>query len=214
MSAGFVTAAEMQQQLGGIPLERIRMVPPPGTATDEDAMRVQDSEGRTCEVIDGILVEKAMGYFEARVATVLAFLLEGFLQEHDLGIAVGPDGLIRLTSKRSRAPDVAVFKWEKFPNRELPSVPVPQLVPDLAVEVLSKGNTRAEIEAKLEEYFTAGVTAIWVIDPGRAVAKLYESRSKFIEIRENGMLRAPTVLLSFEISLGDLLNRAGRRGQG
>jgi hypothetical protein len=57
MSAGFITAADLQQQLGGIPLERIRVVPPPGLATDDDAMRIQDREGRTCEVLDGVLVE-------------------------------------------------------------------------------------------------------------------------------------------------------------
>jgi len=212
MSAGFITAAEMQQQLGGIPLERIRMVPPPGMATDADAMRVQDSEGRTCEVIDGILVEKAMGYFEARIATVLVFILEGYLQEQDLGIAVGPDGLVHLTTNRSRAPDAAVFTWEKFPQRQLPAAPVPSLVPDLAVEVLSKGNTRAEIETKLDEYFAAGVGAAWIIDPARRTAKIYNSRNDVAEISEDGVLKAPSVLPGFELVLRELLNRAGKRG--
>ncbi len=159
MSVAFVTAAEMQQQLGGIPLERIRMVPPPGLATEEDALRIQDAEGRTCEVLDGILVEKAMGFFEARVATVLLSLLDRFLETHDLGVVVGPDGLIRLTKKRTRAPDVAFIQWDKFPERHMPAAPVPSLIPDLTVEVLSKGNTRKEIETKLDEYFAAGVRA-------------------------------------------------------
>jgi Uma2 family endonuclease len=207
MSAGFITAAEMQQQLGGIPLERIRMVPPPGLATDDDAMRVQDAEGRTCEVIDGVLVEKAMGYLEARIATVLAFILEGFLRKKDLGIAVGPDGLVRLSQSRSRAPDVAVIRWEKLPDRRLPSAPVPQLIPDLAVEVLSRGNTRAEIERKLDDYFLAGVTAVWVIDPARRAAKLYRSREDAIVIDQNGQLEAASVLPGFTLRLGELLDQ-------
>ncbi|MBL9164080.1 MAG: hypothetical protein JNL18_15230 [Planctomycetaceae bacterium] len=78
MSAGFVTAADLQLQLGGIPLERIRLVPPPGMATDDDAMEVKDREGRTCEVIDGVLVEKAIGVFESRLAIVLAYFIERF----------------------------------------------------------------------------------------------------------------------------------------
>jgi Uma2 family endonuclease len=209
MSAGFITAAEMQQQLGGIPLERIRMVPPPGMATDDDALRVQDAEGRTCEVLDGVLVEKAMGFAEARIATVLAFILEGFLREHDLGITVGPDGLVKLSQSRSRAPDVAVIKWEKLPDHRLPSAPVPRLVPDLAVEVLSRGNTRAEIEKKLDDYFSAGVAAAWVIDPRRRTAKLYSSREDVTEIDQHVQLRAGTVLPGFALRLGDLLNQAG-----
>jgi Uma2 family endonuclease len=211
MSAGFITAAEMQEQLGGVPLERIRMIPPPGMATDEDALRIQDAEGRTCEVLDGVLVAKAMGFFEARVATVLMVILEGFLQEHDLGIAVGPDGLIRLTKTRTRAPDVAVVRWEKLPQRQIPAAPVPDLIPDLTVEVLSKGNTRKEIETKLDDYFAAGVGAAWVIDPARRIAKLYSSRTGVVEIGEDGVLQASNVLPGFELVLGDLFSRAGRR---
>jgi Uma2 family endonuclease len=214
MSAGFVTAAELQEQLGGVPLERIRVVPPPGLATEEDALRVQDAEGRTCEVIDGVLVEKAMGYFEARIATVMLHLIERYLEKHDRGIVVGPDGLLRISATRSRAPDAAFFSWEKFPERKLPAAAVPSLIPDLAIEVLSRGNTRAEIETKLDEYFSAGVQAAWIIDPARRVAKVYEGRKAMTELPEDGVLRAPAVLPGFEVSLRDLLARAGKRSEG
>lgn len=96
MATGFITAAEMQEQLGGIPLERIRMMPPPGFATEEDLLRVQDSEGRTCELIDGVLVEKTTGYFESRIAAALIFFLETLLEQHDLGIVLGADGTLRI----------------------------------------------------------------------------------------------------------------------
>ncbi len=36
----------------------------------------------------------------------------------------------------------------------VPGEPVPNLAPDLAVEVLSEGNTRTEMERKLKEYFS------------------------------------------------------------
>lgn len=213
MSAGFITAADMQAQLGGIPLERIRMVPPPGMATEEDALRVQDAEGRTCEVLDGVLVEKAMGFFEARVATVLAYLIERYLERSNLGIIVGPDGLIRLKVGRTRAPDVAFIRWERFPDGQFPTAAVPAVAPDLTVEVLSKGNTRAEIETKLDEYFSAGVTTAWVIDPARECARVYEGRDAVDELSIDGVLRAPRVLPGFELSLRDLLVRA-RKGAG
>jgi hypothetical protein len=71
--AGFTTAAEMHDHLGGIPLERIRVVPPAGWATEADLLRVLDSENRICELVDGVLVEKTIGYFESRLAVALAF---------------------------------------------------------------------------------------------------------------------------------------------
>ena len=52
------SAADMQKHLGGIPLERIRMVPPPGTATEDDVLVVQSRTGRICELIDGVLVDE------------------------------------------------------------------------------------------------------------------------------------------------------------
>jgi Uma2 family endonuclease len=213
MSAGFVTAAEMQQQLGGIPLERIRVVPPPGLATEEDALRIQDREGRTCEVIDGVLVEKAMGFFESCIAATLIQLLKNYLDNRRLGIVAGPDGLVRLMPGRTRAPDVAVFYWEKFPDRRMPAEPVPHLIPDLTAEVLSTSNTKAEIERKLDEYFSTGVRAAWVIDPARATARIYAARDDFADIDEDGSLVAPAVLPGFVLRLGELFDRAGRRAR-
>jgi Uma2 family endonuclease len=211
MSAGFVTAADLQLQLGGIPLERIRLVPPPGMATDDDAMDVKDREGRTCEVIDGVLVEKAMGVFESRLAIVLAYFIERYLDGHDLGIVLGADGLVRISATRSRAPDVSFVNWSKLPNRKFPVAPVPNLVPDLAVEVLSRGNTRAEMEAKLDEYFAAGVRAVWIIDPRRESAEVYASRDSSVTIGIDGTLTAADLLPGFEVSMRELFDRAGNR---
>lgn len=211
MSAGFVTAADLQLQLGGIPLERIRLVPPPGLATDDDAMAVKDIEGRTCEVIDGVLVEKAMGWFESRLAIVLAYFIERYLDGHDLGIVLGSDGLVRISSTRSRAPDVSFVSWSKFPDRKLPAAPVPHLVPDLAVEVLSRGNTRAEIEAKLDEYFAAGVQVAWIIDPTRETATVYEARNESTAVDMEGTLTASVVLPGFAVTMRQLFDRAGSR---
>lgn len=211
MSAGFVTAADLQLQLGGIPLERIRLVPPPGMATDHDAMDVKDREGRTCEVIDGVLVEKAMGFFEARLATVLAALVQVYLDQHDLGIVVGADGLVRLSPTRCVAPDVSFIGWGHFSERTFPAEPVPRLVPDLAVEVLSRGNTRAEMEAKLDEYFAAGVRAVWIIDPKRESTEAYASRNSSVTISIDGTLTAADLLPGFEVSMRALFARAGKR---
>lgn len=211
MSAGFVTAADLQLQLGGIPLERIRLVPPPGMATDDDAMEVKDREGRTCEVVDGVLVEKAMGVFESRLAIVLAYFIERYLDGHDLGVALGADGLVRISSTRSRAPDVSFVNWSKLPERKFPAAAVPNLVPDLAVEVLSRGNTRAEMEGKLDEYFSAGVRTVWIIDPKRESAEVYASRESSVVIGIDGTLKAADVLPGFTVSMRELFNRAGNR---
>jgi hypothetical protein len=79
MTIALTTAAELHAHLGGIPLERIRMVPPPGQATEQDLLRVLDLENLTCELIDGVLVEKTRDFYAALVTTVLGFFLGNFL---------------------------------------------------------------------------------------------------------------------------------------
>ncbi|MCI0331919.1 MAG: Uma2 family endonuclease [Planctomycetes bacterium] len=211
MATGFVTAAEMQEQLGGIPLERIRMVPPPGLATEQDLLRVQNSEDRICELIDGVLVEKTMGYFESRLAMILGYLIQGFVEQNDLGIVLGADGTLRILGDQIRVPDVAFLSWRHFPGRVLPAEPVPALAPDLAVEVLSKGNTRAEMERKLDDYFIAGVRLVWFIDPASQSATVYEDRDRARQLSLSDSLTGGSVLPGFELPLQQLFDKAGRR---
>ena len=81
------TFAEVWERLGNVPLNRIRMFPLPGTATVADVERLCNREPKClCELVDGVLVEKAFGHFESRLAARLIQLLGGFLDDHDLGI--------------------------------------------------------------------------------------------------------------------------------
>ena len=81
------TAADMQETLGQIPLDRILVVPPPGTATVEDVERIRNATGRICELVDATLVEKAVGYYESRVAAVLIYFIERHFDKTPLGMA-------------------------------------------------------------------------------------------------------------------------------
>jgi hypothetical protein len=63
------TLADLRKRLGNIPLDRIRFHPAPGTATEKDVVEVEERENVSCELIDGTLVEKALG-FEAGVRVV------------------------------------------------------------------------------------------------------------------------------------------------
>ena len=65
------TIAELLKQLGDIPPERVRLKPTPGTATKRDLLRLLDKFNIQCELVDGTLVEKAMGQIESRLGTWL-----------------------------------------------------------------------------------------------------------------------------------------------
>jgi Uma2 family endonuclease len=205
------TAADLHDHLGHIPLHRIRLYPPPGTAALADVLAVQEQEDRLCELVDGVLVEKAMGYYESRLALLIGYFLEVFLQLHDLGIVLGADGMLQLLHDQVRIPDVSFLSWVHFPDRELPSEPIPRLVPDLAVEVLSASNTAQEMNRKLQEYFAAGTQLVWYVDPEAQGITVYTAPEQWIELGIEDVLDGENVLPGFQLSIRELFDRAGRR---
>ncbi len=202
--------ADLRKHLGGIPLKRIRLYPPPGMATEEDAILLRERDGPICEVIDGILVEKVMSSYESVLAGLILQWLNAFLEKHPLGVALAPDGMLRILPKRTRVPDVSFIRWERFPKRKLPRDRVFAVAPDLAIEILSLGNTPTEMDLKLKEYFRAGVSLVWLIDPERRTAKVYTSLDDFTAVRESGVLDGGEVLPGFRIKLKDLFSRVPR----
>jgi len=213
MSVVHSTVDQLQARLGGVPLDRIRLVPPPGTATIADLVQVKASEGRTCELIDGVLVDKAMGYYESWLAAALIYFIERFLDENNLGIVLAPDGTLEIVPQLVRAPDVSFLRWERFPDRQLPDEPVPEIAPDLAVEILSKSNTAAEMDQKTGEYFASGVKQVWLIDPETHTARVYSEPDAFQQIDRDGHLSGGQILPGFQLPLQTLFDRAGRRAK-
>jgi len=198
------TVADLVASLGGIPLDRIRVSPPFGTATEKDVLEVERQTGCPCELIDGTLVEKTMGYIESFLVMRIGFLIQSFLATHDLGIVLGADGTLQVLPDQVRIPDVCFVAWERFPNRQLPSEPIPLLAPDLAIEVLSVSNTAGEMQRKLHDYFTAGVRLVWYIDPQTRSAKSYTAEDQCVELVESQSLSGGDVLPGFELPLMEL----------
>lgn len=73
------TLADLLHRLGDIPASRVLIDPPLGTATEKDVIAVHARDGRLCELVDGTLVEKTMGFDESRVAIELAIFLGEYL---------------------------------------------------------------------------------------------------------------------------------------
>ena len=198
------TIADLLRQLGGVPASRVRLVPTPGTATEKDVIKVLDHENWPCELVDGTLVEKAMGYDESGIAVNIIILVGSFVRRHNLGIATGGAGPVRLFPGLIRIPDFAFVSWDSLPGRKRPKDPIPHLAPDLVVEVLSKSNTKPEMDRKLKEYFEAGVRIVWVVDPKKRTVRVYTAIDQSILFDENQSLDGGTVLPGFVVRVHDV----------
>jgi Uma2 family endonuclease len=208
------TLADLRQRLGGIPLERIWFHPAPGTATEKDVLDAEERENRLCELVDGTLVEKAMGFEESRLAGRLLHVVSSYLDRHDLGICVGADGMMRIAPGLVRIPDLSFITWDRLPGRESPREPIPDLAPDLAVELLSEGNTKPEMARKVGEYFDAGVMLVWLIDPRKRTARVFSAIGKSTVVRADEALDGGSVLPGFVLRLSDLLDKGRRPRKG
>jgi Uma2 family endonuclease len=103
-----------------------------------------------------------------------------------------------------RIPDVAFVSWQRVPGGVFPREPVPQLVPDLVVEILSEGNTEAEMARKREEYFGAGVRLLWIVDPRIRAVDVWTSIDQAARLSKADTLDGGDVLPGFTLPLGDL----------
>ncbi|MGL5094736.1 MAG: Uma2 family endonuclease, partial [Planctomycetia bacterium] len=154
--------------------------------------------------------EKAMGAREAMLALWIGRRLDEFVDERDLGVVLGADGAQRLAPGCVRIPDVLFLSRARLPGGVLPDSPLPDLVPDLAVEVLSKSNTKREMERKRIDYFTAGARLVWQLDPKKRTVAVYTAPEVFTTLTEADDLTGGDVLPGFTLSLKSFFARMDR----
>jgi len=200
------TIQDRLADLGNIPLGRIRMNPPPGQATTEDWLVVREERSGLCELIDGTLVEKPMGWLESLLGAVLVRWLGEFVTRRQLGIVTGPDGFTELYAETVRAPDVAFVDWSRLPDGRLPVAPLPKLVPNFVIEILSPGNTYSEMSRKRREYFQAGVQLLWIVDHWLRTITVYSSPTQFHVFGTGELISADPVLPEWKFNTTELFD--------
>ena len=198
------TAVRLAERFGPIPLDRVRTSPPPGLATEDDVVEIHDRENRLCELVDGVLVEKTMGAYESMLAVEIAALLRNWVKPRKLGTVLGADGMLRLAPGLVRIPDVAYLSIAKFPRGRFPRGGIAPLAPDLAVEVLSPSNTKAEMQEKLEDYFTHGARLVWYVDPESRTIDVFTGLESRQTLPEAATLDGGDLLPGFQLNIREL----------
>jgi Uma2 family endonuclease len=213
-SQEYENVADIIARLGAIAPERIRLHPSPGTAKVKDVIAALEApRKRICELVDGVLVEKAMGNKESLLTVALTGFVDRYLDslDEDLGRLLGADATMRMLPGLVRIPDLSLVSWERVGADEWPDEPVHSLVPDLAVEIISRGNTKSEMMRKLRDYFRAGVREAWLVYPKTQSIEIYTAPDKLRRISKGGTLRDSIVLPGFMLPLATLFAATRRR---
>src|SRR3954469_15858659 len=178
------------------------------TANELLVMPHRDEHGNQCrfELIRGELKIMSLAKpLHGVVCARLNFRLSGFVEEHDLGETFGAETgfLVEHDPDSVLGPDVAFVSHERLVTVENFEKYFP-FAPDLAVEVLSPGNTVREINEKVAMYFAAGSRAVWVFNPKKRTAAVYTSPSDVRVLGEQDTLDGGEVLPGFRLELSRL----------
>jgi Uma2 family endonuclease len=204
-AASFENLAELVERLGEVPLDRIRMRPPPGTARERDVLAaLGEPRKRLCELVEGTLVEKTSSLLKSLLEGVLICKIGNSTRGQNLGVLVAATGPLRLRPGLVRMPDVAYIRWADIPGEQVTDAAIAPYIPALVVEVLCPGNTPGELRRKLRDYFEAGTRLMWVIEPKGQRAEVYSSPDECHRVGKTGRLNGGDVLPGFTLKMTDL----------
>jgi Uma2 family endonuclease len=117
------------------------------------------------EYVDGVLVERNVGdWLHSLVQSNLIFVLRTRYPH----LKVVPELRSRISKDRYRLPDVCVVL-------SAPPAAVLQEPPFIAIEILSKDDSAADLLEKLAEYAAIGTPNIWIFDPRKQHMYTYQT---------------------------------------
>ena len=144
-----------------------------------------------------------MGTYESYIACNLLVALSNHVTAKKLGIILPADGLLRIRSALIRIPDVCFVSRERLQKGKFPQQGIASLIPDIAAEVISRGNTRREMEEKLDDYFGSGVREAWYLYPEKKELHRYTARDQFVVLTGTQLLTTE-ILPGFQCEVGPL----------
>ena len=173
----------------------------------EAELQALPEDGFIHEVVDGELVMSPKNnWFHGRICIRLSAALHTYSIAHRLGAVLDSSTGFWMFNRNCRAPDVSFVPKSRLtalgfkPNetRFFPGAP------DLAVEVLSENNTRAEIDDRLKDFFASGTQIAWVIDSERQRVEVCHSLTKRQLVGSGGLLEGEHLLPGFKFPIADL----------
>ncbi|HEX3685365.1 MAG TPA: Uma2 family endonuclease [Bryobacteraceae bacterium] len=175
--------------------------------TLEEYLKFKAPDGTKDELIEGeIVISPSGSAAHALIIKRLGRLLDDLLADSpfevnfDLSIIVDP-----MNPPSMPRPDVFVMNQARFMDAVRRRV-FPVGSPELAVEVVSPGNTKKELLKKLRLYLQHGSSAVWVVYPKRRTVVIWESEDTSSEFREGELITLPPPPPQRRIAVSDIFS--------
>lgn len=183
------------------------------TAVEYGELNLDDAK---TELVRGVIV------FEVRdqprpahcyTAGQIGHAVQQYLDTHPIGLLLpeldcqterGPDTV--------RRPDVSFISHARA--RSLRDWEIPDLTPDLAVEVLSPSNSAREMATKMAEYFANGTRLVWLADPKKRTVAVHAPEALPYIVGSGEFLDGGEVLPGFRVAVNRLFGWAPSEAPG
>ncbi len=140
------------------------------------------------------------GTLHGVVTNRLSTYLSLFVIENDLGEVTAAETGFKLINQSTVGADIGFIGKENLAKFGIPDSFFPT-APDLAVEVVSPGNTSEEISTKVEDYLSSGSRLVWIVYPKRKVVVVYRRNNTVSFLHENDDLEGEDVITNFRLPL-------------
>jgi Uma2 family endonuclease len=158
------------------------------------------------ELVDGEPIELSpaagrSGWISATIVTLLA----NHVRQSGLGWAFSAEtGFVLFDDRQTvRSPDAAVVLRNRL--AELPDSFVP-MAPDLAVEVLSPSDRKADALAKVAMYLQAGTPLVWLVNPATRTVVVFRSEMDPVTLGASNILDGGDVLPGFSVPVAEIFS--------
>lgn len=164
----------------------------------DDFVNRPENRNRSFEFIAGEIVEMVSNPLSSNIGSSVSGFIHIYLLQNDIGHLTGADGGYIVSGERY-IPDVGFISYRKQPELSISEGYIPN-PPDLAVEVLSPGNTDDEMAVKIANYLAAG-TVIWMFKPIPEQVVVFQPGQPAQTLNREAVLDGGTVLPGFSLSL-------------
>ena len=164
------------------------------------------TDGRCYELVEGKLYEMPPpSPRHGEVTSNIDFLLKTHVRQQRLGrVMAGDPGFVLARNPDTvRGPDVAYISYARFPAGEELPLRYGDLIPDLAVEVVSPSDTRPDVREKTASWLEAGVQAVWVVDPRTNQVAVHRADQDTLVLRSDDTLDGSPALPGFTCQVAD-----------
>jgi Uma2 family endonuclease len=176
------------------------------TLITADELFAMPDDGFRYELVKGELRRMPpAGSEHGAISMNIALVVAQFVKAHNLGVVFGAETGFRIASDPDtvRAPDLAFVRRERIPEGGLPRGFWPG-APDLAVEVVSPGDTYSEVEENVNDWLDAGTRMVLVLNPRTRMVTVYTSSVDVVRLTESDTLDGGEVLPGFACRVADL----------